>query len=180
MATHYSFDGAVDGIHLVIARHAPGTVVVIRGFGFLLAFATQALPLAVALPELIGAGKLLQAQLGFLLRAGATAIMEEEAVAVAGEYERHIQRLGITERLLHTGAERVLVVLGLDNRQRQVGLVIQDVVGAARLASAVQLATDDDAPLGKADFLTDLLVQIPARRGDGRCDVFAADVTLSQ
>ncbi|MNC76371.1 hypothetical protein D3C75_1280800 [compost metagenome] len=63
--------------------------------------------------------------------------MEEEAVAIAGEYERHIQRLGITERLLHTGAERVLVVLGLDNRQRQVGLVIQDVVGAARFASAV-------------------------------------------
>ncbi|MNN23437.1 hypothetical protein D3C81_1368350 [compost metagenome] len=180
LPARHGLNGTVDGVHLVVARHAPGAVVVIRGFGLLLAFAAEALPLTVALPQLLGAGELPQAQLGFLLRAGTTAIMEEKTVTVAGEHERQIQRLGITERLLHSSAEGMLVVLGFDNSQRQVGLVIQDVVCATRFAPAVQLATDDDAALGKADFLTDLLVQIPASCGDGRRDVFAADVTLSQ
>ncbi len=45
------------------------------------------------------------------------------------------------------------VVLGLDQRQRDVGLVVEDVVGPLGLAAADQLAAHDDAALGEADLL---------------------------
>jgi hypothetical protein len=56
--------------------------------------------------------------------------MKNKAVAVGREGERDPKYLGILERLLHTGAYGVTVVLRLDDRKRDVRLVIEDVVGA--------------------------------------------------
>ncbi len=50
----------------------------------------------------------------------------------------------------------------------------------ARKSSDVQLAAHDDAPLGEAHLLPNLVVQIPACAGDGRRDVLAADVAFGQ
>lgn len=44
----------------------------------------------------------------------------------------------------------------------------------------MQLAPDDDATLGKADFLAHLLVHVPASLLDGWGDVLAADVPLGK
>lgn len=44
----------------------------------------------------------------------------------------------------------------------------------------MQLATHDDAALGEADLLANLVVQIPAGGGDGRRDVLGTDVTLEE
>ena len=45
---------------------------------------------------------------------------------------------------------------------RDVRLVVEDVVGALGLAAGDQLAADDDAALGEADFLADLRHLVPA------------------
>ena len=60
LATCYGLNRAVDGIHLVVARHAPGTVVVVRRLDLLPSGAIQAFPLAIPLPELVRAGKLVE------------------------------------------------------------------------------------------------------------------------
>ena len=48
------------------------------------------------------------------------------------------------------------IVLGFDEGQRDIGLIIEDIVGALGLAAADQLAAHNDAPLGEADFLANL------------------------
>ena len=90
--------------------------------------------------------------------------MEHEAVAVGGEDERDVERLGVLERLLHAVADGVVVVLGLDDGERDVRLVVEDVVGALGLAARDQLAADDDPALGEADLLADLRHARPSRR----------------
>lgn len=55
--------------------------------------------------------------------------MEQEAIAIAGERERHIQRFGITQCLLHAEVNGVFVVFRLDYADRQVGLVTRPGVG---------------------------------------------------
>ena len=57
-------------------------------------------------------------------------IMEEEAVAVRREDEWNVDHLAIFESLLHAGSDGVVVVLGFDDRNRDVGLVVEDVVHA--------------------------------------------------
>ena len=106
--------------------------------------------------------------------------MEQKAIAIAGKHERNVERFGIAEGLLHAGAERVLVVLRLDDGNGQVLLVIEDVVSSTRLATAVHFAAHDNASLGEADFLTYLLMQIPASVTNGRGNEFAADITLGK
>jgi hypothetical protein len=71
-------------------------------------------------------------------------------------------------------------VLGLNDGDRNVRLVVEDVVGALDLTPGMQLAPDDDPAFGKGDFFPNLGVQIPARRGDGGRDEFAADVTFGK
>ena len=94
-------------------------------------------------------------------RAGA--VVEHEAVAVGGEHEGNVERRRRIQRLLHAVADGVVVVLGLDDGDGDVGLVVEDVVGALGLAARDQLAADDDAALGEADFLADLRHLVPAR-----------------
>ena len=71
--------------------------------------------------------------------------------------------VGVVERLLHAVADAVVVVLGLDDGDRDVRLVVEDVVGALGLAARDQLAADDDPALGEADLLADLRHLVPAR-----------------
>ena len=106
--------------------------------------------------------------------------MEHEAVAVRGENERDVEGGGVVEALLHPVADAIRVVFGLDQRQRDVGLVIEHVVGALRLAAADQLAADDDAALGEADLFPDLRHHIPSRPAHGRRDELCADVTFAE
>ena len=84
--------------------------------------------------------------------------MEHEAVAVRREDERDVEGLGVVERLLHAVADAVGVVLGLDQRERDVRLVVEDVVRPLGLAACDQLAAHDDAALGEADLLANLSI----------------------
>ena len=74
----------------------------------------------------------------------------------------------------------MVVVLGLDDGDRDVGLVIKDVIGALGLPAGYQLSAHDDAAFGKSDFLADLHHPVPARALDGGTDEFGADVAFAQ
>ena len=106
--------------------------------------------------------------------------MEDKAVAVGRKHERDVERRGVVESLLHAVADAVVVVLGLDQRDRDVGLVVEDVVGTLGFASGDQLAANDDAALGEADLLADLHHFIPARLLNGRGDELGADVAFAE
>lgn len=134
----------------------------------------------MALPEFLWAGELVEGK--FLLDRGAlpSSVMHQEAVAIAAEGEGRIQRLGIAQRLLHAVAERVIVVLGLDYGDRQLGRVIEDVVSAFLLAAGVQLAAHDDATLGEGDIFLHLGGEVPPRTLQCRVEVLGADVSLGE
>lgn len=73
-----------------------------------------------------------------------------------------VECLGVVEPLLHAGPERMAAVLRLDQGQRNVWPVVEDVVCALGLALGVDLAPDDQAPSGEGGLLPDLRVQVPA------------------
>ncbi len=111
---------------------------------------------------------------------GEGGIAEHKAVAVAGEAEGNIQQLGVVERLAHACANGVLVVLGLDHRQGNVGLVEQGVVGAQHRAFvAVGLvAAHHHAPCPQGVFAKDLVQTIPSSLLHGGADELVADVAF--
>ena len=111
---------------------------------------------------------------------GPGAVVEDKAVAVGGEHKRDIEGHGVVEGLLHAITDAVVVVLGLDDGDRDVGLVIKDVIGALGFAAGDELATDDDASLGKGDLLADLHHPVPARAFDRGAYELGADIALAE
>jgi hypothetical protein len=71
------------------------------------------------------------------------------------------------------------IVLCLDQRQRNVRLEIEDVVGAFCLAAPDHLAAHDDSPLGEAHSLADLRHLIPPRLPQGGRDELCANVAFA-
>ena len=172
-------DGGVDGVDLIVARRLAAAVVEIVLKNDFLGLGRQALPGAIARPQVIWRRKGIGGERGFL-GGGAGAVMEQEAVAVGGEYEGNVQRVGVVEGLLHAVADGMVVVLGFDQCDGQVGLVVEHVVGPLALAPADQLAAHDDAALGEVNFLADLCHLVPACLAQGRGDELGADVALAQ
>lgn len=56
--------------------------------------------------------------------------MKDKAIAVAAQHAGDIENVGILQTLLHTCAYGVLIVFGLHESNGNVGLVIEDIVGA--------------------------------------------------
>ena len=116
-------DRAVDGDLLVIAWcFAAQVQIVVLGHDASLGLA-EALPLAIPLPEFRRAGEGVKRQ--FLLdgQYDPRSIVGQESVAVGTEGKRHVQTLGIVERLLHPVADGVVVILGFDDGDGDVRLV---------------------------------------------------------
>ncbi len=142
-----------------------------------------ALGLAVARPELLGRGELVERDFAGHGAAGGGAVVLQEGVAVGAVGEGNIEDLGVVQRLLHAGADGVVVVLGLDDGERDVGLVEEDVVGLLGVAALHRLAANDDPALGEVDLLADLGHQVPlvAIRADQRGrDELGADVRFGE
>ena len=70
--------------------------------------------------------------------------------------------------------------IGLDQCQRDVGLIIEDIVGPLGLTASDKLAANDDAALGEADLLADLRHHIPSRLPQSWRDELGADVTFAE
>ena len=54
--------------------------------------------------------------------------MKQKAITVRAEDERHLHQLGIIESLLHASADGVIVVLGFDHGNRNIGFVEQHII----------------------------------------------------
>jgi hypothetical protein len=54
--------------------------------------------------------------------------MQDETVAIRAKRIRDVQHLGVGEGLLHAVADCAVVVLRLDDRKRDVWLVVEDVI----------------------------------------------------
>ena len=68
------------------------------------------------------------------------------------------------------------VVFGLDDRDGDVRLVEEQVIGPAGLASGDELSPNDDPALGETVFLSDLRGIFPARSLNGWGDELGADI----
>ena len=84
-------DRRVDGVDLVVARRLAAAVVVVVLEDDLLGLGRQALPGAVAGPEVGRRGKGVEGEGRLGRGAGAGAVVEHEAVAVGGEHERDVE-----------------------------------------------------------------------------------------
>ena len=110
----------------------------------------------------------------------ASSVVEAKGVSVGRKRERNLQDLAIGQRLLHSIGDTVLVALGFDNSQWQIGLVIEDEVGPLRFAAFDFLALNDDATVGERDFFSHLVDMVPASELDCRQYVLRANVTLGK
>lgn len=101
--------------------------------------------------------------------------MEEEAVPIGREHEGDIEDCGVGQPLLHASPEGVVVVLCLDDGDREVGFVEEEIVGPFLLASGHHLSPHDDPTIGEGVFPSPLVV-LPAGLCQGRADVAIADI----
>ena len=107
--------------------------------------------------------------------------MFEERVAIGAVGEGHVQHLGVVQGLLHAITDGVIVILGLNDSNGDVGFAVKDVVGSFGPAPADQLASDDHSPLGQADFFAYLCLHVPTGLlHDGWGDEFGANVLLAE
>ena len=95
-------------------------------------------------------------------------------------HEGNVERVGIIQGLLHAIADAVVIILGFNEGEGDIRLVIEDIVGALGLAASDQLAADDDASLGEADFLANLQHFIPAGLLDCRGDELGANSAFAE
>ena len=173
-------DGGVDGIGLIVAWGFAAAVVVIILEDNGLGFGRQALPCAVARPQVARRREGVVIEGGLLFGARARAVVEDEAVAVGGKHEGDVEGLGVAQSLLHAAAHGVGVVLGFDERDGDVGLVMEDVVGPLALSAADQPAAHGDAALGEAHLLADLRHLVPPGLAQGGRDELGADVAFGE
>lgn len=104
--------------------------------------------------------------------------MDDETIPIRREDEGDVQRLRILQPLLDPVVHAVVAVLGLIERERNVLLVVMDVIDALGLASRDQLPPDEDAASGEADLLTDLRHLIPPGILNCRRDEFGTNVVF--
>ena len=112
--------------------------------------------------------------------ANSRSIVFQECVAVRAVHEGNIERCTVIESLLHAIANAVIIVLCLDNCQRDVGLVVKDVIRALWLAACDKPASDLDPTGGEGDLLPDLRLDIPACMIDRWSHELGADVSLTE
>ena len=111
----------------------------------------------------MGRRERVQRQFVFKLSARHGAIMFIKAVAVAAIDRRNVKNFRVLQRLLNAGADGMRVIFGFDNRDGNIGFVIEDIIRPFSLPPAGQIASDVDFPVRKRDFFSDLGFDIPAR-----------------
>ena len=74
----------------------------------------------------------------------------------------------------------MVVVLGFNDRDRQIRSVVQDVVGPFRFPPLDGFAFNNDLSGSERNFLANLRLQVPPGPSDRRCDELCADVSLAE
>ena len=112
------------------------------------------------------------------MRTIAGAIMEYKAVAIRGKDEGDFKGGSVVEPLLHTIADAVVVVLNFDESDGDIGFVVKNIIGSLAFTACDELASNDDPPLGEADFFAYLGHLIPSRLFHSWKYEFGADVAF--
>jgi hypothetical protein len=107
-------------------------------------------------------------------------VMLQEPVTIGREGKGYVKCLCVSQGLLHTSTYRVLIILGFNDGQRYICLVVQDVVGSLPGTSGGQFPPDYDPTVREGYFLPDLPLEVPSCINQGRRDVFGADVSFRQ
>ena len=142
-------DRRVDRVDLIVARLLAAAVVVVILKNDLLGFGVEALPGAIARPQVSGRREGVETKVQLAAANWRRCGHGTRSRRRSKRRRTGFQRLGIVERLLHAVADAVGVVLRLDQGDRDVRLVVENEVGLLRLAARHQLAAHDDAALGE-------------------------------
>jgi len=156
LAAGNCLDSSVDGQQLVIAWTliAAVAVVILSDKGFLLV--VQATVRRPPLPQCFCCGKFVKCELPLNDAVCGDLVVEQEAIAIGAEHKRDLQHLSIAQRLLHTIADGVIIVLGFDDGDWDVRLIEKDIIDTFVLGSGMELAANDDASFGEGKFFSDL------------------------
>ena len=73
----------------------------------------------------------------------------------------------------------MVVVLGLDDGDRDVGLVVEDLVIALLCSACMSFPPDINSPIRKTNFLANLCVDVPTRRHEVGRDKIGVDVAFT-
>ncbi len=173
------FNGPINGSNLIVARSFPRAIFVVRlgREGFL--SGCPPFRHSVSRPKFIWRRERIQRDLTCHDSFFDGTVVLEKCIAIRTVSEWYIENLGIIERLLHASANRVVIVLRLDDRDRLIGLVVEDIVCLLRHPSFDLLPTDNDLPLCEKEFLPDLRHHVPfitIRTNERRCDELRADI----
>lgn len=101
--------------------------------------------------------------------------MKQEAVAVGAENKRNVEGFSIIQTLLHAGPQGMVVILGLNDGNRTVWFVVEDVVRALDFL----FVAHKDGTGHEGFLLPDLFHLIPPSLFQGRRDEFGADVPFA-
>lgn len=104
--------------------------------------------------------------------------MLKKAITVTAEHRRNIQDGGVIQALLNASHDRMIVVLGLNDGDRNIGFVIKNVIRPLALAACGEIALHIDAAIGKTHFLADLFLHVPTCLFQRRRDELGADVAF--
>ena len=176
LPTGYCINGAVDGDTLIVARGLITRLEIIRLGNELLLLRREVLVADMPLPEILRRGKLLKRQ--FTLFPGFH-IVFQETVAIRAVHKRNVKHLGVFDGLLHPRTNAVFVVLRLDDSQRDIGLVVKQIVCALSLSSGGDISADDDTTVREVVLHADLLLPVPASALNGWGNKLKFDVLLS-
>lgn len=173
------FNSPVDGDLLVVTGGPTGAVekIILRRDGFLL-WRFDPLILLVALPKEFGRREVIK---GVVLLDGGSqpgAVMVDKAVAVGAQCHRDIQNAGVVQRLLQTSADGMAVIFSFDDGNGDVGLVVEDEVGALAFAAGGLVPFDKNAAVGEKDLFPHLTGNVPAGTLQGGQDELRADIAF--
>jgi hypothetical protein len=101
--------------------------------------------------------------LSFNRASGSGAVVFKKAVAVGAVGKWDVEELGVVESLLHAIAKRVRIVFSLNDRNGEIGLVVEQIIDFFCFAAFDALTPYDHPALGEVEFLADLRHRVPFR-----------------
>ena len=176
LPTGYCINGAVDCDALIVAWCLITGLEIIRLGDELLLLRCEVLVPDVPPPEILRRWKLFKRQ--FTLFPGLH-IVFQEAVAIRAVHKRNVQHFSIFDGLLHPGSDAVSVILRLDDSQRNIGLVVKQIVCALSLSSGRDISADNNTTVCEIVLHADLLLLVPTSALNGRGNELKFDVLLS-
>lgn len=164
---------------MVVARRFAGRVVKL---GHLANGGRPAFPHAIALPQILRRGEFVQSEVFLEHAIGQCGVAEHKAVAVAGKAKGHAKQIRIVDCLGHARAHGLVVVFGLDHRNRDVGFEKQSVVGPQHgaLVAVGFVPAHTDVPCPQEKLTVNLVEPVPPGLLHGRTDELVADVAFGE